>query len=448
MEKPKQFKVKCLYLNALGQGIVKTEKGLTAVPNLLPKETAIIAVNDSYRYNKVSVVKYENLSAVRQEPRCAVYGKCGGCQLLHMTYPAQIAFKRDYVINAFKEEKIPVVINDIITAPQTQTYRNKMQIAYRLRDNAVVYGFYEEESHRVIPLENCPVQTPAQNEIARFLRQLITRMKLQPYNEEKRTGLIRFALIRESWATGQLLVTIVTNTDIFPGRSEFVKELTRRFPMIATIIQNINPRQTSVILGEQERILYGDGYITDKLCGVTFKVSAKTFFQINPVQAAALYEKVIEYANFSGGETVIDAYCGVGTIGLILSASAGRIIGVESNRQAVYYAIENMKDNKIKNAQFIAEDATEFLEKYEKTNNPIDAVIMDPPRSGSTERFLKTLLRLKPQKIIYVSCEAQTLARDVKVLRAGYRIEKMAIVDLFVGTYHIETVALMSRKDN
>jgi 23S rRNA (uracil1939-C5)-methyltransferase len=272
-------------------------------------------------------------------------------------------------------------------------------------------------------------------------------MKIAPYNEDRRTGIIRFVLIKEGFQSKQVLVVIDTNGELFPGRNEFVKQLRNRFPEITSIIQNYNSRQTSIILGDQERVLYGPGYIEDSLLGLKFKISSKTFFQVNPAQTKKLYSKVREFADFNQTETIIDAYCGVGTIGMVLSRDVKHVIGVESNRQSVQNANANMKDNKIANIQFINEDATEFLGKLAKDGEKIDAVIMDPPRSGSTEKFLNSIMRLSPQKIIYVSCEAKTLARDLKSLIGNYKISKTAIVDMFPGTYHVETVVLMSRAD-
>jgi 23S rRNA (uracil1939-C5)-methyltransferase len=268
----------------------------------------------------------------------------------------------------------------------------------------------------------------------------------QAYDEDRKTGLIRYVLIKESYTNKNILITIVTSSDIFPGRSEFVKELRNKFPEITTIIQNINPRKTSIVLGEQERVLFGPGYIVDELLGLKFKIFSKTFYQINPEQTTKLYSKVIEYGNFKGNEIVIDAYCGVGTIGMSVARSVKEVIGVEQNKQSVINAKSNARDNNIKNINFICDDATSFIEEIAKDNAKVDVVIMDPPRIGSTEKFLNSLKKLKPKKIIYVSCEAKTLARDVKLILSDYSISKICLVDMFVGTYHVETVVLLSHK--
>lgn len=443
MKNIKKISVKCLGLNEQGQGIINIDKKEYFVNNLLPKEEAMVEINDEFKYQKAKVVKVIKASPARVNPKCDVYQKCGGCQLLHLNYPAQVEFKHQYVINAFKQYKIKIRIDEVVEAFHQECYRNKMQVAYRYKEGKIIYGFYEEESHRIIPLNKCLVQTNLQNEIAKYIQVLMTKMKIQPYNEDKKSGLIRFALIKQAFTTQEILVTIVTNGDIFPGRSEFVKQLRLKFPEISTIIQNINTRKTSIILGEQERILFGNGYIIEELLGIKFKISSKTFFQINPVQTEKLYQKIIDYGKFTGTEVLIDAYCGVGTIGIILSKYVKQVIGVESNKQSVNNAIQNLKDNKINNVRFVCDDATRFIEKLSDDHEKIDVVVMDPPRSGSTEKFLNSVLKLKPQKVIYVSCEAKTLARDVSLLQKSYQIKQIALVDMFVGTYHVEVVCLL-----
>ncbi len=437
---------KALGLSDTGQGLVKIGKDLHAVSNLLPKEEALLEINSDYQYQKARVLKILKPSPIRQDPGCVVYGKCGGCQLLHMDYKSQIEFKKDYVLNAFKEKKISLKIDDVITASNPFHYRNKMQVAYRYKEGKLVYGFYEDESHRVTPITNCPVQTKTQNEIAKDIQNLMISMKIPAYNEDKRTGLVRFALIKEAFTTGEILVVIVTQGENFPGRNDFQRRLREKHPEITSIVQNINTRQTSIILGDQERIIFGPGFIVEELLGMKFKISSKTFFQINPEQTAKLYQKILDYGEFTKNETVIDAYCGVGTIGMVISPFVKQVIGVESNKQSVINGVENLRLNHLNNLQLINDDATLFLEKTAKTGRVFDAIILDPPRSGSTEKFLKAILAIKPKKVIYVSCEAKTLARDLTFLLNDYLIKKVAIVDMFVGTYHVETVVCLSKK--
>jgi len=434
-------------LSDTGQGLVRIGKELYAVSNLLPKEEALLEINSDFQYQKARVLKILKPSPIRQDPGCEVFQKCGGCQLLHMDYKSQIEFKRDYVLNAFKEEKLSLKIDDVITAASPFHYRNKMQVAFRYKEGKLVYGFFEEESHRVTPIISCPVQTKAQNEIVKDIQNLMVAMKIPAYNEDKRTGLVRFALIKEAFNTGEIMVVIVTQGENFPGRNDFQRRLREKHPEITTIVQNINTRQTSIILGDQERVIFGPGFIVEELLGMKFKISSKTFFQINPEQTAKLYQKILDYGEFTKDETVIDAYCGMGTIGMVVSPYVKQVIGVESNKQSVINGVENLRLNHLNNLQLINDDATLFLEKTAKTDRPVDAIILDPPRSGSTEKFLKAILAIKPKKVIYVSCEAKTLARDLRFLQNDYVMKKVAIVDMFVGTYHVETVCQLVLKE-
>ena len=272
-------------------------------------------------------------------------------------------------------------------------------------------------------------------------------LKISPYNEDKRSGVIRFALVREAIKTNQILVTIVTNGEMFPGRSEFIKRLRDRCPYITTIIQNYNSRKTSIILGDVERVLYGNGYIEEELCGIMFKISSKTFFQVNPYQVEKLYNQVIEFGDFKEDDIVIDSYCGVGTIGMVVSKYVKEVYGVENNKTSVQCAKMNANNNKIKNIQFVCDDATNYLKELSKQKVHIDGVIMDPPRSGSTQVFLEAVKKLRPQKVIYVSCDPHTLARDLKVLLDVYEIRNACLVDMFSGTYHVETVCCLVKTD-
>lgn len=440
----KRLEVKCLSINPKGMGICEANKKIYEVNNILPKETGLIEILDNQRVRLVKVLKP---SSRRVEPVCDMYDKCGGCQILHMNYNDQIEFKKNKVEDCLKQEKLNYKVDEVIEADKFTGYRNKMQVAFKYKDGKVICGFYEEESHRIIPLSNCPIQSDKQNEIVKYIQLLMTQMKITPYNEDKRTGVVRFVLVREARYTKDVMVIIVTNSDIFPGRNDFVKRLKTKFSYITSIIQNINSRKTSIILGEESRVLFGNEYIEDYLCGIKFKISVNTFFQINPYQTEKLYEKVKEYANLSENDVIIDAYCGIGTIGMTLAHSVNRVIAVESVKQSVVNAIKNAKENNIRNIRFYNEDATDFIKRLASDNEHIDVVIMDPPRSGSTVEFLNSVKKLKPHKVVYVSCDPSTLARDLKTLVSDYIITKKAIVDMFVGTYHVESVVRLDRKN-
>lgn len=447
----KKYEVKCFDLNDSGEGLFKLGKNIESVANLLPKEKAIIE-EVSNKFNnfetKYKLVKILEESKDRINVKCDVYKRCGSCHLLHMNYNKQMEFKYNYVSNALKEQKLSGKIDEVITAERKERYRNKMQVAFssRIENNKseIIYGFYAEDTHKIIPLNDCLVQSVKQNEIVKTIAKIMKELRLTPYDEDKRTGLIRFVMVREAIKSDEILVVVVTNGDIFPSRSEFVKRLRNKCPYITSIVQNVNTRKTSIILGDDERVLFGPGYIVDELCGIKFKISSKTFYQVNPYQTEKLYNKVIEYANLSKNDVVLDAYCGVGTIGMVMAPHAGLVIGVESNKQSVINARDNAYHNKVKNIRFVNQDATEFLIN---DDNKYDVVVMDPPRSGSTVKFLNALKKIAPRKIVYVSCEAKTLARDLKELVDKYEIKKKCIVDMFVGTYHIETIVLLSLKE-
>jgi len=451
VNKMKKVDLKCFDIDlATGEGLVKYNGKVINVPYFLPKEEGVVEIDETRKYNKYKLLRLYKASNIRVNEKCNVYDKCGSCHLLHMDYKSQMELKRKYVINEFKKVKLDSRIDEEIPAEKKEEYRNKMQVSFRLKDREIVYGFYEEESHRVIPMKSCLVQSARQNEIVKTIAQIMKEMKIAPYDEDKRTGVIRFVMIREGSVSKEILVTIVTYNDIFPGRSDFIKRLRNKCPYITSIVQNINSRKTSIILGENEKVLYGPGYMLDELCGIKFKISSKTFYQINHDQTEKLYGKVLEYADLKGTEIVIDAYCGVGTIGMVLSKKAKEVYGVELNKQSVINARSNAYDNKIKNIKFVCADATEYLHDLAKENVQIDVLIMDPPRSGSTEKFLNAISKLNPKKIVYVSCDASTLARDLSYLlkvNKNYEIRKKCIVDMFVGTYHVETITLLCLKE-
>lgn len=433
--------VKCFTYNDFGQGVFTLGKSKQTfyASNFLPKEIGLVEKDKDGKYYVSSLLKVSN---DRVQPPCEIYKKCGGCHLLHMNMTAQINFKKDYVSTAFKEYNLSTKLDNFISADNPFEYRNKMQVAYTFRDGKITYGFYEEDSHRIIQLNKCLVQTKSQNEIVKQIALIMKDMRLQPYNEDRRMGLIRFVMIREAFVTKEILVTIVTNGEMFPGRSEFVKRLRAKCPYITSIVQNINTRKTSIILGDDERVLFGPGYIKDTLSGINFKISSKTFYQINHEQTEKLYNVVKEYAGLTGNEYVLDAYCGVGTIGMILASNARKVIGVENNKQSVINARINASDNKIRNISFVCDDATSYIEQ---TNDRFDVLIMDPPRSGSTDKFLEVINKMNVQKIVYVSCEARTQARDISKL-TNYKIVNKTLVDMFVGTYHVESVCLLKLK--
>lgn len=378
--------------------------------------------------------------------KCKYSKQCGNCQLLNKTYHKTLNYKLNYVNNCLKNCKINTTIKNIVPADLNIGYRNKMIIAYKYEKGKIITGFYEENSHKVVDIENCLIHSELQNKIAIEIKKIMIDLKIKPYDEDRRQGLLRYILIREAVFKKEVLITLVTATDMFPARSEVVKRIKAITPLIKTIVQNINSRKTSIVLGDKERILYGNGYITDYLCGLTFNISSKSFYQVNPYQTEKLYNKIVEFAKFNKNDMIIDAYSGVGTIGMILSKYVSNVISVENNKQAVEAAIVNAKTNNIKNVKFILDDATNFIVNLAKERTKIDAIIMDPPRTGSTKEFLNSVVSLNPKKVIYVSCGPDTLARDLMILTKYYEIKDTICVDMFCWSNHVETIVLLSHK--
>lgn len=326
-------------------------------------------------------------------------------------------------------------------------YRNKVQAAFgRSRQGQIISGVYQSASHRIVPVSDCMIEDETADRIIVTIRGLLRSFKIQPYDEDTGRGTLRHVLVKRGFRSGQVMVVLVTGRSMFPGKRNFVKALLERHPEITTIVHNVNGGQTSLVLGAHSEVLYGPGHIEEQLGEFTFRISPRAFYQINPVQTEVLYSKALEFAGLTGTETVIDAYCGTGTIGIFASRSAKEVIGVESNRDAVRDAIQNAKRNAADNVRFYTADAGEFLQGMAQSGAHADVVILDPPRAGSDKRFLSSLCQLSPQRVVYVSCNPETLARDLDDLTAhDYRVTKIQPVDMFPHTEHVETVVQLSR---
>ena len=336
----------------------------------------------------------------------------------------------------------------IIAMDHPTHYRNKVHAVFgEDRKHNIISGIYEEKSHRIVPVDSCYIENQKADEIIVSVRELLRSFKIRPYNEDTGYGLLRHVLIRTGHVTGQIMVVLVISSPIMPSKNNFVKALLKLHPEITTIVVNVNERNTSMILGDKEQVLYGKGYIEDELCGKTFRISPKSFYQVNSVQTEKLYEKALEYAGLTGQETVLDAYCGTGTIGIIASERAAKVIGVELNRDAVRDAVSNARRNNISNISFYQNDAGKFLMGMAERHEKLDVLFMDPPRSGSDEAFLSSVAAIAPGRVVYISCNPDTLVRDLKFLqKKGYRAERCVGVDMFPFTEHVETVVLLSHK--
>lgn len=375
---------------------------------------------------------------------CPAFEKCGGCQLLHCSYDVQIKEKQERLTKLLKPF---CKVEGFLGMEKPFHYRYKVHAAFdRDRRGNIISGVYEEGTHRVVPVETCLLENEKADAIIATIRGLLKSFKIKTYDEDTGYGLLRHVLIRSGYATGQIMVVLVLASPIMPSKNNFVKALRKEHPEITTVVVNVNDKHTSMVLGEKEQVIYGPGYIVDELCGMTFKISPKSFYQVNPAQTERLYRKAVEYAGLSGKETVLDAYCGTGTIGMIASRKAGKVIGVELNKDAVRDAVMNAKKNEVKNIQFYQKDAGEFMVQLSESGEKVDVVLMDPPRSGSDETFLGSLVKLAPKRVVYVSCNPQTLARDLEYLTGhGYRAEKAVGVDMFPHTVGIESCVSLVR---
>ena len=384
----------------------------------------------------------EQIKTGGREP-CPNRKKCGGCQLTNMSYTEQLAFKQSRVqrlIGRF------CPVRPIIGMDEPYCYRNKVQAAFGLdRHRRIISGVYQSSTHRIVPVDDCQLEDDTADRIIVTIREMLPRFKLTAYDERSGRGFLRHVLVKRGFATGEVMVVLVSGTKIFAPQRAFTAELLRRHPEITTVIHNVNDRFTSLVLGKQEKVLYGKGYIEDILCGCRFRISAHSFYQINPIQTEILYKTAVEYAALTGKERVLDAYCGIGTIGMVASRQAGEVAGVELNRDAVRDAIANARLNNIKNCWFTCADAGDFMERLAAEGKTADVVFLDPPRAGSTERFVASLAKMSPRRVVYISCNPTTLARDLAWFQHyGYHAEVAQPVDMFPHTEHIETIVLLT----
>ena len=373
---------------------------------------------------------------------------CGGCPLLGLSYATQLKQKED-AVRALVGKYGPV--HPIRGMETPYHYRNKVISTFAPGPGGkLTSGIYAAHSHKVLPVESCLLHDEVLDAVMQAVRAAANRCRYQPYNEDKGTGLLRHCLLRRGVATGQVMVVLVTAQPVLPGAKNFVKalleEASRRNVPVTTVVQNFNPRQTSVVLGEAEKVLYGKGFILDTLCGKTYALSPRSFYQVNPVQTAVLYGLAVEAAQLTGRETVLDAYCGIGTIGLTATDKAKYLVGVELNRDAVHDAIGNAKHNGVRNARFFAADATEWIKEAAAAGEKADVIFMDPPREGSTPAFLDSVARMAPKRVVYVSCNPETMARDLAILtQKGYKAEGFTPVDMFPQSAHCEVVGNLVR---
>lgn len=377
--------------------------------------------------------------------KCSVSKKCGSCQYQGIPYKEQLMTKQKKMkklLGKFGN------IKPIIGMDDPFYYRNKVHAVFdRDKKGNIICGTYEAKTHKVVPVEECMIEDKISQEIIRTIRDMLKSFKIKTYDEDTGYGLLRHVLVRRGFSTDEIMVVLVVGSPIFPSKNNFVKALRKKYPQVTTVVLNVNDKKTSMVLGERDIVIYGKGYIRDTLCGCTFRISPQSFYQVNPVQTEILYKTAIEYAGLGRKETVIDAYCGIGTIGLVAAKRAKNVIGVELNPDAVRDARINAKENKITNARFYQGDAGEFMENMVENGEHADVVFMDPPRTGSDKKFMSSVINLNPSRIVYISCGPETLARDLEYLtKHGYDVRKIQPVDMFSFTDHCENICLLTKK--
>lgn len=376
---------------------------------------------------------------------CPYAKKCGGCDYQGMEYQKQLELKEESVRKLLKPF---VKVAPIVGMENPYHYRHKVHAVFDcIGRGQVVAGVYKKSSHEVVDIERCQIEDEEADAIIREVKGLLKSFRIKTYDEDTGYGLLRHVLVRKGYHTGEIMVVLVLASPILPSKNNFVKALRKNHPNISTVVINVNNKKTSMVLGERNITVYGKGFIEDKLCGCTFRISPNSFYQVNPAQTEYLYAKAIECAKLTGKETVIDAYCGTGTIGIIASQSAKEVLGIELNKDAIRDAITNARRNDVKNVRFINDDAGKYMVELAEKRESVDVVIMDPPRSGSDEAFLSSVVKLSPKRVVYVSCNPETLARDLQYLtKKGYKVEEATPVDMFPMTSHCEMVCLLSKR--
>ena len=443
----KMMEIKCFNQAFNGNGIVKYNTKEYEIHGLLKDEVGLFSLDKKNVKCPLKLEQIVKKSKNRVNPFCYNHEICGGCQYQHMSYPYELELKHNYLKDIFKNFK-DVTIPPILGMPSPNYYRAKCQMTYKMsKAKRVVCGFYEEGTHNIVPVTDCKIQAKKATEVINALNEVLTKNKIEPYNEKTKKGIIRHVLLRYGYNSKEILLCLVTNGDFFPGSRNVVNDLVKKELGITTIVQNINSRNTSIVLGDKERVLYGKGYIYDTIGSKKFIISSRSFYQVNPLGMQLLYKRALEVAQIKKDEIVLDTYCGVGTIGIIASSNAKQVYGVELNRDAYKDACQNARLNNIKNITFYNDDSTKFMQNLAKTNEHIDVLIMDPPREGSTKEFIEAIGSLKPKRIVYVSCDPKTLERDLyQISRVGYHLDALEGVDMFPRTFNVECVCRLERK--
>lgn len=428
-----------------GAGVAKVNGYALFIPQALPGETVdikVVKTKAGYGYGRL--LQVQTKSEHRVEPPCPIFYKCGGCQIQHMDYSAQLAYKQKQVKDVMdRVAKLPnVPVRPVIGMDDPWRYRNKSQVPVAFQQGDLVAGFYAKRSHSIVDMDQCIIQHKENDIVVQTVKQLAKELRIPAYQEQSHQGVLRHIVARYGKTTGQVMVVLVTKEKKLPHKEAFISGIRKHVPGVVSIVQNINNKRTNVIFGQQTEVLWGEHYLYDEINGIQFAISARSFYQVNPEQTNRLYSKALEYADLTGNETVIDAYCGIGTISLFLAKKARHVYGVEIVPEAIKDAKRNAKLNQITNATFAVGEAEEVIPRWHDQGIDADVIVVDPPRKGCDEALLRTMIEMKPKRIVYVSCNPGTLARDLRILEdGGFKTEEVTPVDMFPQTTHVEAVA-------
>ncbi|MGE5630478.1 MAG: 23S rRNA (uracil(1939)-C(5))-methyltransferase RlmD [Caulobacteraceae bacterium] len=447
VEKNRDYIVDITGLTSEGSGVARIEGFTVFIEGALPEERAeikIVKVLKNYAFGKL--IKILKPSPGRVEPSCGVVKRCGGCQLQHMSYEAQLQYKTLQVKDAI--ERLGglkgVTVHETIGMDNPWRYRNKAQFPVGM-DGDVMIGFYANRSHEIINTPQCSIQDKINDKATQIVREFIKKYGISVYDENTGRGLIRHVVTRKGFRTGEVMVCIVINGDSLPCDKVLVEQLKGSVDNLKSVVLNVNKKNTNIILGDRNIVIFGEEAIYDYIGEFKFRISPLSFFQVNPVQTEVLYSKALEYADLKGDETVFDAYCGIGTISLFLSKKARKVYGVEIVSQAIDNAKENARLNGIRNASFIVGESETIIPEMYDRGIKADVIVVDPPRKGCDEKLLEVIAQMSPERVVYVSCNPATLARDLKYLsERGYRVKEIQPVDMFPQTSHVESIVLMT----
>ncbi|WP_284141383.1 23S rRNA (uracil(1939)-C(5))-methyltransferase RlmD [Virgibacillus sp. LDC-1] len=434
-----------------GNGVGKIDGYPLFVPYALPGEEAtvkVIKVNKNYGFGKlVDIIKP---SPHRVEPPCDVFYKCGGCQIQHMSYAMQLEMKQNQVQNVMRKiahlDHVPV--HPTFGMEDPWRYRNKVAIPVGEKDGTLMTGFYQMRSHRIIEdMTTCVVQDEVNDRMVEAVRRIADKLGIIAYDEQSDRGVLRHIMVRTGSQTNETMVVLITRTEKLPHQEQIVSELTETYPNVTSIVHNVNNRRTNVILGRKTKVLWGAEYIYDSIGDIRFAISAQSFYQVNPPQTKKLYEKALQYADVGENDVVIDAYCGIGTISLFMAQKAKKVYGIEVVPEAIHDAKMNAKINGIANAEFTVGEAEKVMPKWKEAGMNPDVIVVDPPRKGCEPAFLEAMIAMKPKRIVYVSCNPSTLARDLRILEdGGFKTKEVQPVDMFPQSMHVEAVALLQKE--